>query len=268
MTCKASGRSALILAAGLLLCLSGPVRAIEYTDGQTANATEEIETPGKPVALNKFTKSRARGKSAAKSRRSRGVLAHGFRRKPMDSKTVVSGVTDVKRDARTRAGTDDKNDAKIEGNINDPKVIDDTAPGDTATPVAAIDQPLPDNVANANAQWPAPNSGTPPRQTAGTASTPPSLNTVASDQLNDVDKTLSETPVAAPAEPSAEPKAQMAQTASAQSSQDKLMSMAQADQQSVSSSDSAWGQSSNIGKIFIAIGGLLTFASAIRMFMA
>ena len=53
-----------------------------------------------------------------------------------------------------------------------------------------------------------------------------------------------------------------------QPAQDKLMSaMAQAEQPSASSSDSAWDQSSNIGKIFIAIGGLLTFASAIRMFM-
>lgn len=265
MTCKASGRSALILAAGLLLCLGGPVRAIELTDGQTANATEQIETPGKPVALNKFTRSRARGKSAAKSRRSRGVLAHGYRRKPMDSKTVISKAIAGKRDAKTRAG----NDAKIDAKISDAKAIDDTAPDETATPVAAIDQPLSDNVANANAQWPAPNSSTPPRQTVGAAPTTPSPNTVASDQLNDIDRTLSETPAATPAEPIVEPKAQMAQTAPAQPSQDKLMSaMAQADQQSVSSGDSAWGQSSNIGKIFIAIGGLLTFASAIRMFMA
>ena len=36
----------------------------------------------------------------------------------------------------------------------------------------------------------------------------------------------------------------------------------------VSTDDSAWGQTSLIGKIFIAFGGLLTLASAARMFMA
>jgi hypothetical protein len=33
-------------------------------------------------------------------------------------------------------------------------------------------------------------------------------------------------------------------------------------------SDSSWDQASLIGKVFIAFGGLLTFASAARMFMA
>jgi hypothetical protein len=36
----------------------------------------------------------------------------------------------------------------------------------------------------------------------------------------------------------------------------------------VSNDDSAWSQTSLIGKIFIAFGGLLTLASAARMFMA
>ena len=35
-----------------------------------------------------------------------------------------------------------------------------------------------------------------------------------------------------------------------------------------STDDSTWGQTSLIGKIFIAFGGLLTLASAARMFMA
>jgi hypothetical protein len=45
------------------------------------------------------------------------------------------------------------------------------------------------------------------------------------------------------------------------------MAMAQAPA-AVSSSDSTWDQTSLIGKIFIAFGGLLTLASAARMFMA
>src|SRR5436305_1372661 len=46
------------------------------------------------------------------------------------------------------------------------------------------------------------------------------------------------------------------------------MAVAQAPAAAVSSDDSAWGQTSFIGKIFIAFGGLLTLASAARMFMA
>ena len=45
------------------------------------------------------------------------------------------------------------------------------------------------------------------------------------------------------------------------------MAMAQAPA-AVSSSKSPWDQTSLIGKIFIAFGGLLTLASAARMFMA
>src|SRR5436305_744980 len=50
------------------------------------------------------------------------------------------------------------------------------------------------------------------------------------------------------------------------------MAVAQAAPQSqaaaVSNDDSAWSQTSLIGKMFIAFGGLLTLASAARMFMA
>jgi hypothetical protein len=77
----------------------------------------------------------------------------------------------------------------------------------------------------------------------------PAANTelVAADQLNDVDRALSgDKPVLAPT---------------------VAMAMAQAPA-AVSTDDSTWGQTSLIGKIFIAFGGLLTLASAARMFMA
>ena len=69
---------------------------------------------------------------------------------------------------------------------------------------------------------------------------------VAADQLNDVDRALQESkPLAlASAEPPAAP----------------AMAHSQA--------DSAWDQTSLIGKIFIGFGALLTMASAARMFMA
>jgi hypothetical protein len=83
------------------------------------------------------------------------------------------------------------------------------------------------------------------------APAPASTELVAADQLNDVDRALSQSksddkaPSPAPA-----------------------MAVAQAPAAAASSDDSAWGQTSFIGKIFIAFGGLLTLASAARMFMA
>jgi hypothetical protein len=85
--------------------------------------------------------------------------------------------------------------------------------------------------------------------------TPPAAETqiVAADQLNDVDRALQEgQPPAAnttTADAPAEPTAQAAPIA-------------------LSRNDgSSWDQASLIGKIFIAFGGLLTAASAARMFM-
>ena len=89
-----------------------------------------------------------------------------------------------------------------------------------------------------------------PAQTA-----PADAALVAADQLNEVDRVLSE---AKPDEkdkdkaPAATPAAPVAQAPAVAASTD----------------DSSWGQASLIGKIFIAFGGLLTLASAARMFMA
>jgi hypothetical protein len=78
--------------------------------------------------------------------------------------------------------------------------------------------------------------------------------TIPADQLSDADRTLSEAapPPAAP-EPTAAPTPVSAVArVPAASSYD----------------DSTWSQTSVIGKVFIAFGGLLTLASAARMFMA
>jgi hypothetical protein len=70
---------------------------------------------------------------------------------------------------------------------------------------------------------------------------------VAADQLNDLDRALQE----------AKPPAQLIRLASAE-----------APVVASSNESSTWDQTSLIGKIFIAFGGLLTLASAARMFMA
>jgi len=76
---------------------------------------------------------------------------------------------------------------------------------------------------------------------------------VAADQLNEVDRALSES--------KNDDKPQPATLA---------MTVAQAPAATAAAApdDSAWGQTSLIGKIFIAFGALLTLASAARMFMA
>ena len=56
MTIKASGRSALILATGLLVCLAGPSQAAPASaDNAGANAKSETAA-GAPIALNKYAR--------------------------------------------------------------------------------------------------------------------------------------------------------------------------------------------------------------------
>jgi hypothetical protein len=74
---------------------------------------------------------------------------------------------------------------------------------------------------------------------------------VSSDQLNDVDRALQQTP----------------STRSVAMAVVKP-SPASPVQTSSSNDSSTWDQTSLIGKVFIAFGALLTMASAARMFMA
>ncbi|UZE47683.1 hypothetical protein ONR75_22705 [Rhodopseudomonas sp. P2A-2r] len=56
MTIATSGRSALILAAGLWLCVAGPMHATE-SDASPADSSAKADgATGKPIALNKFAK--------------------------------------------------------------------------------------------------------------------------------------------------------------------------------------------------------------------
>jgi hypothetical protein len=138
-------------------------------------------------------------------------------------------------------------------------------PGDRKADEAADQAAIPTSVANANAAMtPADTPASAMSLRAGeilqatadnAAVTPPAAETqiVAADQLNDVDRALQEgQPPAAnttTADAPAEPTAQAAPIA-------------------LSRNDgSSWDQASLIGKIFIAFGGLLTAASAARMFM-
>ncbi|MDO9062508.1 MAG: hypothetical protein Q7U92_26285, partial [Bradyrhizobium sp.] len=88
---------------------------------------------------------------------------------------------------------------------------------------------------------------------------------VAPDQLNDLDRALQETKSEAGSEAKSEakPAAPILTLASAEAPPAPAAPVV-----ARSKEDSAWDQTSLIGKIFIAFGALLTMASAARMFMA
>lgn len=219
MNIKANGRSALIIIAGLWMCFAGPMRATESTARSSDTTAKTDSTAGAPVALNKFTKQR------------KHVAEH-----PRKSDKVASKTSDSKK-------ADDADAAQ-------------NASGD-ATPST-----IPPSVANANAQLQAGDTAADKAvktmsaqadnvlkaaQQGGLANAS-AANTelVSADQLNDVDRSLSDDKVPAP-----------------------TLAMAAVQTPSTASNDdSTWNQTSLIGKIFIAFGGFLTLASAARMFMA
>ncbi|MEA2821813.1 MAG: hypothetical protein QOJ86_3817 [Bradyrhizobium sp.] len=242
MNIKASGRSALIIAAGFWVCVSGPLQAAEDADGGVA--VYQAETAAEPpLALNKFAKKSRHWKRVSSQRKAAKVAA---RDSSEDAKTSEKKISE-------------KNKARgIDAALND----DGSAPSLSPT------------VANANAQL-ASADGAADSATALSSQArdrlqvmaanqpevqaePPAQNTelVAADQLNEVDRALSENGDEKDKAPSAILAMAVAQAAP------------QTQAAAVSNDDSAWSQTSLIGKIFIAFGGLLTLASAARMFMA
>jgi hypothetical protein len=231
MNIKASGRSALIIAAGFWVCVSGPLQAAEDADGGvTASRTESAAGP--PVALNKFAK---------KSRHWKRVSSH--------RKSAKVASTDDATSARKNKAIDADAAMKDDGNQSaiPPSVANANAQ------LAAADLPADTNSVSTKASNMLQSMAAKQGESPAPEAAEPAQNTelVAADELNDVDRALSE--AKSEEKPAAVPTVAMA--------------MAQAPA-AVSSSDSTWDQTSLIGKIFIAFGGLLTLASAARMFMA
>jgi hypothetical protein len=206
MDVKASGRAAFIVATGLWIGLSGLGVTGLMGSAQAAPPSGTAAADKPAVAKPNPVKKPAKHAVASKP----GRVAAAAKSKPSDDKPVVKPVAKA-----------------------------------ALASAADAEAPLPDTVANANAQMsaaaPASDSAPAPRQTA-----PEEAQLVASDQLNDLD-------LAAAAE--AAPEQTIGQSTAA------VTAMASPD-------DTLWRQTSLIGKIFIAFGGLLTVASAARMFVA
>jgi hypothetical protein len=242
MNIKASGRSALIIAAGFWVCVSGPLQAAEDADGGVAAYKTETAA-GPPVALNKFAKKSRHWKRVSSQRKSVKVAS---RDSTEPAKTSEKKISEKKKTLAADAALNDDGSAPSlppsVANAN-AQLASADAPADSATALSsqARDrlQVMAANQSDPQAQSPAANA-----------------ELVAADQLNDVDRALSENANDKDKAPSAT----------------LAMAVAQAPAQTpaaiVSTDDSAWGQTSLIGKIFIAFGGLLTLASAARMFMA
>lgn len=225
MNIRASGRSALIIAAGLWICASGPLRATE-NDTQASEPAVAVgsaaDTSAEPA---KATRHHSARKTASKSRKSDRLAAKDANK---DSKKPAEQDTAKAEDAKT-------------------------------------DGVVPPAVANANAQWPSETTTNMANMAAQTgvltqmggqqeqpATAMPDADAahtqvVAADQLNELDRAATEsTPPLTLAKATIDTPAPEA----------------------TSPSNSPWDQTSTIGKIFIAFGGLLTMASAARMFMA
>jgi hypothetical protein len=143
------------------------------------------------------------------------------------------------------------------------KDVASAAPDVTAAPVSST---MPPSVANANAQL---VSADTPTAAAATAMTSRANDNVhaAADQATtapapDGQMAASDQPADAAQQPD-NPSAQKTVVAAPDAQPRPAPVMAAA-----SSENSAWDQSSLIGKIFIGFGALLTLASAARMFMA
>jgi hypothetical protein len=223
MSIKASWRSALIIIAGLWLCLAGPIRAEDGDAGAsdaTANTTSD-PTADAAVTPNKPVRHRAKKPASAHSQQP-GKAASKASASPDDaaSPNIPPSVFNANAQLQDRNSPADGALRAVPGQAESMmKAVGQSDPADTPTDAPA-----------ANAE------------------------TGASDQLNDADRSLIPDRAPAPALVSpalTSPGLAMAQT-----------------RHPASDIDSTWSRTSMIGKIFVAFGGLLTLASAARMFMA
>jgi hypothetical protein len=160
MIIKASGRSALILATGLLVCLAGPSHAAAAANNAATGATSEAA--GTPVALDKYAKHGSRHWKKYAHRRS--------------GKVALKPSPEAKADAADD-GEDSTAIPPSVANANAQLPSVDSPTGDAAKAMTArandILQTAPDR--------------------------PADTQVVAADQLNDVDRALRETAPSPPA---------------------------------------------------------------------
>lgn len=238
MSIGASGRSALIITAGLLLGFAGPMRATgSAAEPAGVAATNTGQAEGAPVKLGKFSKQRSH-KQAARTQKTA---------KPKSR-------TDTKAEETTASASHDSNTsvplpptiANANANAEMPAGADDLSRDDSPKTEAGA-------LASSAGEMLATNQG----DAAPTADNVPSpaaaVNIVPPDEINEIDRAVAENHQVAPSLALASidiPPAYNIDTG-----------------QAAANNSSTWNQTSLIGKIFIAFGGLLTIGSAARMIM-
>ena len=228
MTIKASARSAMLFAAGILVSWAGSAPVIAAGADSATVSKSESATPDKSVkqgSRHHRKPARAASKSGENGKAEEKQVADASGRTP-------PAIPDWLANANAQMAAADAPADGAKDSTKDSAKAMSAAMSEKANTVlqTAADQP-------AVAQAPAENGAT------------------GSEQLNDLDRALHETPATAT---SATPSVVMAST-----SRPTSETVAQA-----SNDSSTLDKTSMIGKIFIAVGALLTVASAARMFMA
>jgi hypothetical protein len=239
MQLKAFWRS-LIAAGAIAIFFGGTAQA------QTSRAATQAEA-GKPLALGKYVKHRSRQAKKTATRHSRHASKKTAKKSSVSRKSTERTAA-TKKDTKDSAKADSAKTASVRKAAEELSAVANaraelnTGDQQAADMSAAFKFYTPSRPENANA------SGT---------------RISASDELNDLDKAAHAASAISAAAPA--PVVATATTAAA------APVAAPVSDQIASSHDDAgdtWGKTSLIGKIFVAFGGLLTLASAARMFMA
>ncbi|MGP9811798.1 hypothetical protein ACTZWT_09825 [Rhodopseudomonas sp. NSM] len=242
MKSKAIGRSGLIIAAGLCACLWGPLQPRPAAAAPAASQDSAAQQ-STPAAVKK--KKPTRSTRQVKKKSPPAKAAKPTAENETDNNERATASTDAKPDGTARTGPQ----------------AGGTAPSEA----------LPPSVANANAQLPpvagaagaTAGSTVAPQQTPAAPDGATNAEVVPPEEVNELDRAAADTPPAVmaatiPASTGAIPVAGTSDP----------VTLGAAQMSSATSNDGAWDKASLIGKIFIAAGGLLTLASAARMFMA
>lgn len=240
MSIGASGRSALIIAAGLLLGFAGPMRATDSAaePAGVAAATHPGQA-GAPIKLGKFSKHRAHKRHAARTRKVKPEPRNNVKAEETTASTAQDSnkpiplpptIANANASVEMPAGT-----AGLSG--DDSPKTEASALANSAGEMLAVNQE--------DGALPADNTSSPAAR----------VDIVSSDEINEIDRTVAGNHQVAPS--------------LALASIDIAPTSHNADTGQTAANDSStWNQTSLIGKIFIALGGLLMIGSAARMFMA
>lgn len=236
MIIRASRRSALMVVTGLFVCVAG----VSYTGAASEAASSKSESA---TAIKSAKHGTRQWKRSAYRKHARTAQKSSVRKAEEKEVADASGEMPVSLPPEI-ANANARIDVKLDEPSGATKAMTERA---NAILLAQADSRPAD----------------PPAAVVAPAPAAPANQAAAPDQLSEADRALQE-PQAAPRQQAAPAPSQTVAMATS-----VIKAGPPAQPQAAAASDSStWDQTSLIGKIFIAIGALLTIASAARMFMA